>query len=153
MFTWKIWKKFITPPEYNLNNQHRVSRFISEWPLTSFFVFTAIKVLFVPPVTGKIACESLTSILCRTTGAVFIYNGVLYEYMPNSIFSDITHGIIAAVLSSSLSHGVLQTCMSMSRRKYPLYLIWAQRTLFITVAYSLTLHGYLNNVKKPLYHI
>ena len=134
-----LWRKFTTPPEYNAENKHRVTRFIAEWPFTSFFMFTATKVLFVPLGADSIPYDNLTSLIVKKTGTVFIFHGILYECMPNSIFSDLTHGVIAAAMSSSPSHGVLQTCMSISRRKYPLYLIWIHNIMLTFMAYEICL--------------
>ena len=138
----RLWKKFTTPPEYNEKDKHPVTRFIADWPFTSFFMFTAVKVLFVPPETWIIKCDNLASLLLKTTGTVFIFHGILYECMPNSIFSDLTHGVITAAMSSSPSHGVLQACMSISRRKYPLYLIWIQNIMLMFMAHEICLKNY-----------
>ena len=147
MFT--IMNKFKTP-EYNAKNKNRITRFIAEWPSISFYIFTAIKVLFISPSScDNVAPMDFKSLMIHTTGTVLIFHCVMYECMPDSIISDITHGIVTTVISPQsmslkISHGVLRTCMSISRRKYPLHIIWVYNVLIISIAYLICLKNYTN---------
>ena len=140
----KLWRKFITPPDYNEENKHFLTRFIADWPVTSFFLFNAVKVLIIPSKTASISCGGLPSLLVKTTATVFIFHGILHEYTPKSIFSDISHGIIIGTISSSPSHAVLHTFMSISRRKHSLCITWIHNLLLTAVAYKICLNNYMN---------
>jgi hypothetical protein len=128
-------KKFTTYPKYNQDN--KLKNFIATWPFISFFMFTSVKMLFFPKVEDKPNYETLQNILIKTSVTVFVFHGILYEYMPNNIYSDIIQGIITSVITPS--NGVLRTCMAISRRKYPLYLIWVHNMLIVSIAYNISL--------------
>ena len=140
----KLWEKLTSFPDYNKENKQPLTRFIADWPVTSFFLFNLFKVLIFPSKTTSIICSNLPSLFLKTTATVLTFHGILHEYTPKSTFSDILQGIIVGTISSSQSYGVLHTFMSISRRKNPLYIIWIHNLLLTAVAYKICLNNSMN---------
>lgn len=147
-----LWNKFTQKPEYNKENDYIIIRFITSFPLTSFFIFNSIKLMFTTPSHTNIQ-PNLQHILCRTTFITILFNGILFEYLPNNMYSIFAQGFIFTILNgfselngfSDQSHNILsrvtfRTFIALSRRKYSLKTILNHDLLITLFSYIIYTH-------------
>jgi hypothetical protein len=100
---------------------------------------------------SDVPTPDIFSIITQNTITVFIFHGIIYEFIPDNTLSDITLGFITytmspqTTISIKISQAVFRTFMSMSRRKYPLYIILLHNIFTIYIFYIISLHK--NNFK------
>lgn len=140
----KLWKVFTKIPEYNEKEQNPIIRFISTYPNISMLIFFAIKSIVVNIDKSEIVEFNISSLIMQLTLKTLFFQGMMFEIMPNTIFSPLIQGVVQGAImfqphvsySSVINQGMTTCFASFSRRKYPLYIVLLNNLTWLFFLYG-----------------
>jgi hypothetical protein len=129
----KLWIKFTKKPEYCETQYNSAVNFLSEYPNISFLGYLLVKNYFFPTNTEKTQDINTIMTILKLSINLLFFQGVILEYLPNSVLSSLLKGVIIGLIYNSPDISLYYFFTGLSRLRYSLDAVLSYKILYTAI--------------------